>query len=96
MADTSFRGAVVRAEESVDAAGVDGRRILTQFARDVVPETSLDAHLNVGEVALERADLNELLRRRWLRRLVRDRRRIIRRCGNGRVVPVGVERADEG
>jgi hypothetical protein len=65
-----------------------GRRILTQFARDVVPETSLDAHLNVGEVALERADeeprrLNELLRRRWLRRLVRDRRRIIRRCGNG-------------
>ena len=88
MADTSFRGAVVSAEESVDAGGVDGRRILTQFARDVVPETSLDAHLNVGEVALERADeeprrLNELLRRRWLRRLVRDRRRIIRRCGNG-------------
>jgi hypothetical protein len=56
MADTSFRGAVVSAEESVDAGGVDGRRILTQFARDVVPETSLDAHLNVGEVALERAD----------------------------------------
>jgi hypothetical protein len=56
MADTSFRGAVVRAEESVDAGGVGGRRILTQFARDVVPETSLDAHLNVGEVALERAD----------------------------------------